>query len=233
MDSSLSQLTRLLLERKVIDLSHAIEEDMPVWPTHPRFYCSQVETYHKGDEAFFNMLCIGEHCGTHVDAPSHMEADTDNMDQVDPLHFVGRGLKIDMSSLPPCGLITAQMIKDWEVAHCPLEAGDIVLFDIGWEKHWGLKPNYKQFLSNWPGLAVDGADYLVSRKVKAVGTDSMALDAFGSVGNPAHHALLPNNVLVIENLKNLDKITEPCLFMALPLKIRGGSGSPVRAIAFV
>ena len=125
------------------------------------------------------------------------------------------------------------MITAWEATYGPIQAGDIVMFDVGYARHWGLKPAYAPFMSDWPGLSGEGAEYLVKRKVKAVGTDAMALDAFGQDAAPAHAALLGNEVLIIENLTNLDKIKDFCLFIALPLKIKGGSGSPIRAIALI
>lgn len=233
MNMTISQFATLFVSKKLIDLSRTMEMDMPVWPTHPHFYCSEAEHYDKGDGAFLNQLSMGEHNGTHVDAPVHFIRGGKFIDQLSAAHFYGRGVKIAARGLPPCGLVTKKMITNWEAQHGPILEGDIVMFDIDYAKHWGVKPHYKAFLTDWPGLSGEGAEYLVSRKVKAVGTDAMALDAFGQADSPAHAALLGNEVLIVENLCNLDQIEDFCLFIGLPLKIKGGSGSPIRAIALI
>lgn len=233
MDMNISQFAALFSGKSMIDLSQTMEMDMPVWPTHPHFYRSEAEHYDKGDGAFLNQLVMGEHNGTHVDAPVHFIRGGKFIDEISPSLFCGRGVKIQAHGLPPCGLVTKTMITDWEAKHGPILAGDIVMFDINYARHWGVKPHYKAFLSDWPGLSGEGANYLAERKVKAVGTDAMALDAFGQAESPAHEALLGTGVLIIENLCNLDKIQDFCLFIGLPLKVKGGSGSPIRAVALV
>ena len=97
----------------------------------------------------------------------------------------------------------------------------------------GLGPEGTGFLEDWPGLGGDAAGYLVEKGVSLVGCDTLAVDAFGSEENPAHYALLGNEVYIVENLNNLDKLPPWSLFMAFPLKVKGGSGSPVRAVALV
>lgn len=233
MDMDISRFAALFSGKTVIDLSQTMEPDMPVWFSHPHYYCSEHEHYDKGDGFFLNFLSFGEHTGTHVDAPAHFVKGGSCIDEQPTLQYCGRGAKIDASALPARGLISLAMIRDWEAAHGPIQAGDIVLFDVGYAKLWGLKPHSQQFLADWPGLSPEGAQYLVDRQVKAVGTDAISLDAFGQAASPSHGVLLNNQVMIIENLTNLDKIQDFCLFIALPLKIKGGSGSPVRAIALV
>ena len=79
----------------------------------------------------------------------------------------------------------------------------------------------------------DAAQYLVEKGVSLVGCDTLAIDAFGSEEHPAHYTLLGNEVYIVENLKNLDKLPSWSLFMAFPLKVKGGSGSPVRTLALM
>jgi kynurenine formamidase len=97
----------------------------------------------------------------------------------------------------------------------------------------GDRPSGRRFLEDWPGLSGEAAKYLVGKGVSLVGCDTLAIDAAVSTENPAHYALLGSEVYIVENLKNLDRLPPFCLFLALPLKIRGGSGSPVRAVALV
>ena len=113
-----------------------------------------------------------------------------------------------------------------------------MLVRYGWDLRWATGPEGRRFLQDWPGLSGEVAEYLVEKEVALVGCDNLAVDAAGSQENPAHHALLGNEVYVVENLKNLNRLPPFCLFVALPLvalplKIRGGSGSPVRAVALL
>ena len=101
-------------------------------------------------------------------------------------------------------------------------------FAVGTAAHKG-----RRFLEDWPGLSGEAAEYLVGKNVSLVGCDTLAIDATVSTKNPAHYALLGKEVYIVENLNNLDRLPPFCHFLALPLKIRDGSGSPVRAVALV
>jgi kynurenine formamidase len=107
-----------------------------------------------------------------------------------------------------------------------------VLVRYGWDLRWASGLEGRRFLRDWPGLGGE-AECLVEKGVALVGCDTLAVDAVGSQENPAHHALLGSEVYVVENLKNLNRLPPFCLFVALPLKIRGGSGSLVRAGALL
>jgi len=122
----------------------------------------------------------------------------------------------------------------WEEEHGALVTGDIVLFNFDWSAHWGLRPNGAQYLRDWPGVAMDAAEYLIEKSVAAIGVDTISPDTHEAMRtNPIHPLVLEKQVLIIENLTNLDQLPDFFLFVALPLKIKGGSGSPVRAVAFV
>ncbi len=229
-------LAALLRDHELVDLSHTIEEDIPAWPTHARFGRTMYEDYALGDPARHYGLTISEHTATHMDAPlhfipagpAHYGADEIPLDRL-----VGRAATLDSTGLGAGDLLTVRKIRAWEGEHGPIEAGDRVLVRYGWDLRWATGPEGRRFLEDWPGLGGEAAEYLVEKGVSLVGCDTMAVDAGGTKENPAHHALLGNEVYVVENLKNLDRLPQFCLFVALPLKIRGGSGSPVRAIALV
>ena len=105
--------------------------------------------------------------------------------------------------------------------------------DYGWDSRWTIGPEGRRFLGDWPGLSGEAAEYLVGKGVSLVGCDTLAIDATVSTENPARYARLGSEVYIVENLKNLNRLPPFCLFIASPLKIRGGSGSPVRAVALV
>lgn len=240
MTSAFTELIRslvLTLESfELVDLSHTLEEGIPAWPTHARFGQTLYESYELGDVARHYGLSMSEHTGTHIDAPLHFIAEGPahyGVDEISLDRLVGRAATIETTGLEPGDLLDADHIRSWEQEHGSIETGDKVLFRYGWDERWGTGPEGRSFLEDWPGLGGDAAEYLVEKGISLVGCDTLAVDAAGSVENPAHYALLGNEVYIAENLKNLDRLASFCLFAAFPLKIRGGSGSPVRAVALV
>jgi len=221
---------------KLVDLSHTLEEGIPAWPTHARFGHTLYESYELGDVARHYGLSMSEHTGTHIDAPLHFIAEGPahyGVDEISLDRLVGRAATIEATGLEPGGLLDADHIRSWEQEHGSIKTGDKVLFRYGWDERWGTGPERRSFLEDWPGLGGDAAEYLVEKGISLVGCDTLAVDAAGSMENPAHYALLGNEVYIAENLKNLDRLASFCLFAAFPLRIRGGSGSPVRAVALV
>ncbi|HZT98528.1 MAG TPA: cyclase family protein [Ktedonobacteraceae bacterium] len=216
-----------------IDLSHTLEPGIPAWPTHARYGHILYESYEIGDIACQYQLVMSEHTGTHIDAPLHFIRGASDASEMPLERLAGRAATILANDLPPRGLLTAAYIQDWEERHAPIMPKDIVLISFGWEKYWGTGGQAQQFLQDWPGLGEDAAKYLVKKEVLSVGCDMLAIDAFGSATFPAHYTLLGNNVYIIENLKHLDKLPPFCLFFGFPLKVQGGSGSPIRAVALV
>lgn len=219
-----------------VDLSHILEEGTPAWPTHARFSSVLYESQKLGDVATHHGLTISEHTGTHMDAPLHFIPEGPahyGTDEIPLDRLAGRATTIEATDLGAGGLLGVDRIRVWERRHGPIEGGDRVLIRYGWDERWTTGPEGRRFLEDWPGLSGEAAEYLVSKGVALVGCDTMAVDAAGSEENPAHHALLGNEVYVVENLRNLDRLPPFCLFLALPLKIKGGSGSPVRAVALV
>jgi kynurenine formamidase len=194
------------------------------------------ESYEFGDDACHYGLSIGEHTGTHVDAPLHFIPEGPahyGIDAVPLERLAGRAATISVTDVGPGGLLSAERIRAWEGEHSPIESQDKVLIRYGWDERWTIGPKGRRFLEDWPGLGRDAAEYLIEKGVTLVGCDAVGIDAAGSDGYPAHYALLGSEVYIAENLKNLDQLPPFCLFMAFPLKIKGGSGSPVRAVALV
>jgi kynurenine formamidase len=216
-----------------IDLSHTLEEDIPAYPTHARFGRTLYESYEYGDDALHYGLTTSEHTGTHMDAPLHFIPEGPAVDEIPLDRLAGRAATIEATDLGADGLLSVGRIEAWEENNGPIEAKDRVLIRYGWDRRWTTGPEGRRFLEDWPGLSGEAAEYLVGKGVSLVGCDTLAVDATISTENPAHYALLGSEVYIIENLKNLDLLPPFCRFLALPLKIRGGSGSPVRAIALV
>jgi kynurenine formamidase len=216
-----------------IDLSHTLEEDIPAYPTHARFGRTLYESYEYGDDALHYGLTTSEHTGTHMDAPLHFIPEGPAVDEIPLDRLAGRAATIEATDLGADDLLSVGRIEAWEENNGPIEAKDRVLIRYGWDRRWTTGPEGRRFLEDWPGLSGEAAEYLVGKGVSLVGCDTLAVDATISTENPAHYALLGSEVYIIENLNNLDLLPPFCRFLALPLKIRGGSGSPVRAIALV
>jgi kynurenine formamidase len=130
--------------------------------------------------------------------------------------------------------VSKSHVTAWETEHGDLRAGDIVIFDFGWAAHWGLRPHDNRYVDDWPGVSMEAAEYLITKTVAALGVDTLSPDPPAALAkNPIHPVVLEKQVLIIENLCNLDELPDFFLFLALPLKIRAGSGSPIRAVALV
>ncbi|UQZ83412.1 Kynurenine formamidase [Paenibacillus konkukensis] len=227
----------LLAGMRLIDLSHTLEEEMPVYPTHSRYFHTKWDSFDTGSPALVGQLLINEHCGTHVDATGHFlqEGHPEHryMAETPLSNCMGRAVTLDFAHYTDQDLVSIDELREWEQANGPIEPGDIVLFRFGWDRHYAPRNVDRSYTASWPGISGEAAEYLVSRKIKAVGCDTLAIDGSGSSGNPAHYSLLGSGINIFENLKGLDRTLGESFFIGLPLKIKGGSGSPVRAVAFV
>jgi len=235
----LESLLASLRAARVIDLSQALEEHMPSFPTHSKFHRNLWGSYWHGDRSLHYQLVLSEHNGTHVDAPAHFISDAKpeahvTIDQVPAGRLIGRGVRLDCREFGEGDYVGGDFITRWEGQHGAIQAGDIVLFDFGWSAHWALRPANRRYLTDWPGVGMDAAEYLISKPVAALGVDTLSPDPPQALQTrPIHPVVLEKQVLIVENLANLDQLPDFFVFVALPLRIRGGSGSPVRAVALV
>jgi arylformamidase len=230
------RLLESIADHRLIDLTRLLEPGIPTYPTHPKYF--QMRWCSMGDPAEMNQLVMGEHTGTHLDAPSHFVPDGPKRKHIHELpldSFLGRCVRMRFGPFPKSNaMVKAKDIREWENANAVIEDGDIVLIDFQWETYWKIGPDGFGFLDRWPGLSADAASYLAQKRVKLVGTDCVSLDPGDGGGGKlaAHYTLLPEGVLILENVSNLSRLPELSVFMALPLNIQGGTGSPVRAVAF-
>ena len=220
---------------EVVDLSHILEEGMPrpqvpyghiVWKSHLR-----------GDRFNTFMILVFEHAGTHVDAPIHLGGvDGPSIAEVPLDRWMGHCCVLDMKWKGEEAFVSVIDIERWEAVHGPIEEGDVVLFNFGWQERWKVPSGVEDqpFLRDNPGLSGEAALYLAERKVKLVGADTPTIDSHADPEEHAHKVLLPRHILILESAANLDMLPPKGAFLtAFPLKIGGGTGSPVRAVAFV
>ncbi|WP_248927051.1 cyclase family protein [Paenibacillus hamazuiensis] len=234
---TLKGLADWLSGMELVDLSHELEEDMPVYPTHSRYVHSKWDSFETGSPALVCQLLIGEHCGTHMDATGHFlqegHPQHQYMAQTPLERCIGRALTLDFGHYEAGDLVSKEEIISWEKSNGEIGGGDIVLLRFGWDRYWAPRSVSRAYTDRWPGIDGEAAAYLAAKGIKAVGCDTLAIDGSLSKGNPAHYALLGSGINIFENLKGLDRILGESLFIGFPLKIKGGSGSPIRAAAFI
>ena len=192
-----------------------------------------------------NRLEMAEHGGTHIDAPIHFAKGGLTLDQIPIERLVGTGVRIDITA--QCARdrdyrVTVQDFERWEAEHGRIPNRSIVLLDTGFARFW---PSRQQYLGtelrgpegvralHFPGLDPAAAAWLVrERQVKAVGIDTASIDYGQSNKFETHVALLSQNVPVFENLSDLHNLPDQGFdVIALPMKIAGGTGGPLRVVA--
>jgi len=238
----LDALLAMFAGAKIVDLSARLENDAPIWPSHPPLIIHKTITHEK-DGYFTNSIFMAEHTGTHVDAPAHIHADQpDATIDVAPLtNLIGSACVIDVSELDlgPGETLGEGAILDWEARHGQIQSGEIVLINFGWyAKHWKMGAAGKHYVRNQPGLDGPAVKLLFERGAKALGSDCTNTDTPSKDGVGAHSYahndyFLKHGRPLIETLVNLETLPPRVLFIALPLKIKGGSGSPIRPIAVI
>jgi kynurenine formamidase len=237
----------VLEQSRFIDLTHAFGADTIVWPTEHDFrLVVQQEGETPGGYYYAsNRLEMPEHGGTHVDAPIHFARGRLTLDQIPIERLVGAGVRIDVFA--ECARdrdyrVTIQDFERWEAAHGRIPTGAIILVDTGFARYW---PSRQQYLGteirgpegvqalHFPGVHPAAAAWLLrEREIKAIGIDTASIDYGQSTRFETHVALLSRNVPVFENLADLRNL--PALgfeVIALPMKIAGGTGGPLRVIA--
>lgn len=219
---------------KIIDLSHALETNIPCFPGIPQPIVDLLSSKNKGDTFNLEQLTFCPHSSTHLDAPWHYIKNGKKIDELPPDCLLGPAVVVNMCHKEGDVPITAEDIKKWETTNIPIIAGDAVLFHTGHDKYWKLGEAGNAFSQKgWPYLTKDAAQYLASKKIRLVGVEPMSVDQNGKEEYPVHDVLLSQEILIIENLTNLDKVGNRCQLMGAPLKLKGGSGIPVRVLAVI
>ncbi len=207
-----------------IDLSHIIEEGMPVFPGTPQVRIQQFSTVEKEGYAE-KELELATHIGTHVDAPAHMIANGKTLDQFQISDFTGKALMIPFSHDDLEEIEQDVYLSQFE---SKIRDAEFIILKTGWSEKWG-DPDY---FKNFPALDKKGAEYLAGFRIKGIGLDAISIDQYDSTDYVAHHELLGNQILIIENLRGLESIrNDEFNIYVFPLKIKDADGSPVRAVA--
>jgi kynurenine formamidase len=232
---------------ELIDLTHEFSDETIYWVTAEPFKHTTVAEGITDKGFYYSAYDFSgaEHGGTHIDSPIHFAEGRKTVDQIGLDQLIGAGVKIDVSKKTAADrdyLITVDDIKQWEAVNGKIPDGSIILFETGFGLRW---PDKKAYLGtdqkgpdavkdlHFPGLHPEAAKWLIeNRKFKAVGIDTASIDHGQSTLFESHVALMTNNIPAFENVANLDKLpVKGFQIIALPMKIRGGSGAPLRIIA--
>jgi len=234
---------------KIVDLSHSYDSATVYWPTEDGF---RLEKEYDGmtDKGYYyasNKFCTAEHGGTHIDAPVHFAKGGRTVDQIPLEQLTGTALIIDVQKQCEANRdyqITTEDLQAWEKKNGTIASGAIVLLRTGYGKRWPDRQSYMGTDErgagavaklHFPGLHPEAARWLtVNRQIKAVGLDTPSIDYGQSTLFESHRILFEKNIPAFENLANLDQLPlKDFLLIALPMKIKGGSGGPLRVIAII
>ena len=233
---------------RVVDLTHPFDERTPYWPTATRGFELAPVHYGRTEAGYFYSaysFCAPEHGGTHLDAPIHFGEGRWTADQIPVERLVRPAVVIDVAAASAADAdhrLTAEELQTWEARHGRIAEGTIVLLRTGWSARW---PDKKRYLGDdtpgdasrlhFPSYGAEAARILVAdRKVAALGVDTASIDPGSAKDFPVHQIVAAANVPGFENLAGLDALPPTGAWViGLPMKIAGGSGGPLRAIALV
>ena len=211
--------------RRTVDLTHVLRNGMPVYPGDPSPMFEHYSTLEKNG-VNLTRLEMGSHTGTHVDAPKHFIANGIGIDQIPPRELIGDAYVADLSMKPIGSGIQAEDLHRFEHEIRPQE---IVICYTGCSLHW----EDEAMRTNFTYLTGDASQYLVSRRIRAVGIDFLSVEKFGATEPIAHKTLLGSGIFIIESLnRELRKLVgQRVLLICMPLKLEGGDGAPSRVVA--
>ena len=234
--------------QRIVDLTHAFGPRTLYWPTSPsRFKLDSLASGQTPGGFFYaaNTLSTPEHGGTHLDAPVHFAERGRTVADIPLEQLVAPAVVIDVVAKAAADRdyrLSVQDVAAFERQHGAIARGAIVLLRTGWSRHW---PDAKAYLGDdtpndasklsFPSYGLDAAKLLIEdRGVAALGIDTASIDYGRSSDFMVHRLAGARNVPGLENLTSLDRLpARGAIVIALPMKIEGGSGAPLRAIAIV
>jgi kynurenine formamidase len=238
-----SATLRQVAFRTVLDLTHTLNARTPTYeeskaPAYTAKTVATLETAHY----FAREICLPEHFGTHLDAPAHFARGLWTVDRIPPERLIAQLLVIDVSGRVKNNSdyqASAEDVRTWEQAHGPIPSGSVVVVRTGWESRWNSAQDYRNpdraGIMHFPGYSLQAAQLLVQdRKVFGLGIDTLSIDYGPSKDFPVHQYTLTHSLYHLENVANLERVPATgATIVVAPMKLEGGSGSPVRILALV
>lgn len=240
-ETGLDGLLTALDEATFVDLSPTISNDMPVWASHPR-PSIVAERTHEEHGYYSQTLTIAEHTGAHVDAPAHSvpELSDHTVERWPVEHLIAPGVRLDLTRLElgPGDCATASDLEDAAGRARSSELEDlVVLLDFGWHRRMSIAKAPPEFVAaNSPGLDESAVRWLEAMRPRAIGADTLSvetalLNGRATTSGTGHEIWSRAGIAILESLANLGHVPDRFLFIALPLRIARGSGSPLRPVA--
>jgi kynurenine formamidase len=231
---------------KLVDLTYPFDEKTVYWPTGKPFQWEK-ESWGTSPGGYWytsGRYAASEHGGTHLDAPIHFAKDRPTLDEIPLSRLVAPAVVVDIASACEKNgdyRLSAADLAAWEKANGRIPAGSMVLVRTGWGKFWGDKKRYLGSDTpgdtahlHFPGIAPDSAQVLVERKISAVGIDTASIDHGPSKDFMTHRILNGAGIFGLENVAMLGRVpVKGATVIALPMKIKGGTGGPVRIVALL
>jgi kynurenine formamidase len=233
-------------EAKLVDLSHTLDAQNVFWPTEKPFQRNSSAAGKTAGGYWYasGNFASSEHLGTHIDSPIHFGEGKPSTEAIPLAQLVGPVIVIDIARQcagNPDYRLSAEDISAWEKVHGRIAAKSIVLVKTGWAARW---PNRLKYMGSdkpgdtanlhFPGISPEAAQALVERRVDGVGIDTASLDHGPSKDFRAHQILNGAGIYGLENVASLERIPPTgATLIALPVKIKGGTGGPVRIVAIL
>ena len=234
---------------RIVDLSHSFDSQTIYWPTEEGF---KLEKEHDGvtPQGYYyasNKFCAPEHGGTHIDAPRHFAVSANALDQIPLDQLIGNGIVIDVTRQSEANrdyLVSADDFANWEKQNGQIPNGAIILLRTGLAKYWPDRVKYMGTDErgegavaklHFPGLSPEAARWLsINRQIKAIGLDTPSIDYGQSTTFDTHQILYAKNIPAFENVGDMSALPAKGFWViAMPMKIGGGSGGPLRIAAIV
>lgn len=235
-------------EMRLVDLTHSFSSDSVYWPTADGFELN-VEFEGVATHGYYSAYSFraAEHGGTHIDAPVHFAEGKHSVDEIPLERLIAPGVVLDVSARVADNADYRVGLADferWESSHGPIPGGTIVLLHTGWGRFYSDRAKYlgtdergEEAVAklHFPGLDPAAAQWLVDeREIAAIGLDTASIDTGQSSDFKSHHILFEAQIPAFENVAQLDQLPATGFqVIALPMKIEGGSGGPLRIVAVV
>jgi kynurenine formamidase len=232
-----------------VDMSYSYDESTIFWPTAQPFELEVVsaEVTERGYYYAANNFCTAEHGGTHFDAPIHFSEGRQTAEQIPVSRFIGAAVVVDVSEAAAADAdyqVAVSDLEAWEAEHGRVPDGAILLLYTGWGSRW---PDPATYLGtdrtgpeavpelHFPGLHPEAATWLVeNRRIDALGIDTPSIDYGQSTLFESHRILYAENMPAFENVAAVERMPATGAYViALPMKIAGGSGGPLRMVGVI